>query len=73
MSKLTHLEDSLQHDPQGILRDTLLTQLQAGEQLLWRQLSHSRGEERQQVTLLLNACTQSAQVISVLWQRYHPE
>lgn len=73
MSKLTQLEDRLQRDPQGVLRDTLLIQLQMGEQLLWQQLSRSRGEHRQQITLQLNACVKSAQVISILWQRYHPE
>lgn len=73
MARLTELERVLRRDNEGSVRDALLAQLQAGEEKIQQQLRASQNEQqRQQNTLLLQACGQSAQVIATLWGRYHP-
>lgn len=73
MARLTSLEDQLRCDASGSARDALLARLLAGERQLQQQLRQPHSlPQRQAIMALLQACEQSAQVIAVLWARYHP-
>lgn len=72
MKSLTDLETRLNNDTSGTERDGLLVQLSKAEEKLLEQLHGNRNPaQRQQVYILVEACQQSRQTITVLWKRYH--
>ncbi|MDM5065586.1 EscE/YscE/SsaE family type III secretion system needle protein co-chaperone [Aeromonas salmonicida] len=72
MARLTSLETRLYRDSAGHARDALLGQLAAAERHLTTQLRACQDAgQRQQITQLLAASAQAAQVIATLWHRYH--
>lgn len=73
MARLTELEKVLRRDDRGIIRDMLLTQLHGGETQIKQHLNECFSEKSQQDTkIVLQACKETAEVISTLWGRYHP-
>lgn len=72
MARITYLEDALYADTQGTLRQHLLDTLQQAEHHVRAQLRQPQLTVRfQALQQCANACASAAQVIEMLWGRYH--
>ncbi|CAI8742666.1 secretion system chaperone SsaE [Pseudomonas chlororaphis] len=72
MTRITHLEDALHADTQGVMRDQLLDQLTHTQQRLSEQLRLPQSPESfRALGQCLEACVSARGTIEVLWQRYH--
>lgn len=72
MARITYLEDALYADAQGTLRQHLLDTLQQAEHRLRGQLRQLQPAARfQALEQCATACASAAQVIEILWGRYH--
>ncbi|MBK5415415.1 EscE/YscE/SsaE family type III secretion system needle protein co-chaperone [Pseudomonas sp. TH31] len=74
MARLTYLEDSLYADSTGVLRQHLLDALRQAEHGARGQLRQPQPAARfQALEQSVNACSSAAQVIEILWARYHAD
>lgn len=72
MTRITHLEDALHADVQGVLRDQLLASLVHTQQRLSAQLHLPQPPEAfRALGQCLEACLSAGETIEVLWRRYH--
>lgn len=71
MRRITHLEDTLHGDTNGIMRLHFLQLLKQEEWRLLKKMSMPcSSDSYHHLLLCVDACENSAQVIEVLWQRY---
>lgn len=74
MARLTYLEDALYADSTGVLRQHLLDTLRQAERGARGQLRQPQAAARfQALEQSANACASAAQVIEILWARYHAD
>ncbi|HDO1327224.1 EscE/YscE/SsaE family type III secretion system needle protein co-chaperone [Aeromonas veronii] len=70
MDTLTHLEERLAHDPQGLLRHRLIDQLEAGAHQLAQALRQPQPpEEYARLERQRQSCLAARAVIETLWLR----